>query len=310
MKKNKIILLAIIFSFLSIQIAFAQGCSDAGFCTVDSFKPDDSHSSDSLDTLKISSNQLKIGAFIGKADNSILVFGKYIEYSKILTKKFVVDAKLTSIAQNGNEIFVYGISDAFINANYRANDQLKITLGGKIPLSNANRIYNNLSLPMDYQQSLGTFDLIFGIGTEIKNIQLVAAIQQPLTQNNNQFIASTYSSDSKLSKFQSTNSYKRAGDVLLRVSYPLDLTSKIKFTPSILPIYHLTNDKYTDEINVTKEIIGSKGLTLNGNIYLDYRLNKNSFLQFNLGVPFLIRESRPDGLTRSFVANVEYRIKF
>ena len=72
----------------------------------------------------------------------------------------------------------------------------------------------------------------------------------------------------------------------------------------------MTNDKYTDELNVEKEILGSQGLTLNGNIYFDYEVDSKNALQLNLGAPFIVRDSRPDGLTRSFIANLEYRIKF
>jgi hypothetical protein len=227
-----------------------------------------------------------------------------------LSKKFGLDAKLTTIDQKGNRISTFGLSDFFVNANFKVSEKVKLTLGTKIPLSNANKTYNNLPLPMDYQASLGTLDLIFGIGYEIKKIQFVAAIQQPLTQNNNQFIATNYPVDSKLNSFQSTNKFERSGDVLLRVSYPININSKLKLTPSILPIYHLTNDKYTDEFNVKKEIIGSQGLTLNGNTYIDYEFNSKNIIQLNVGMPFIVRDIRPDGLTRSFIANLEYRIKF
>lgn len=77
-----------------------------------------------------------------------------------------------------------------------------------------------------------------------------------------------------------------------------------------MPIYHLTKDKYTNEFNIKKEIIGSQGLTLNGNAYIDYEFNSKNIIQLNLGIPFIVRDARPDGLTRSFIANLEYRIKF
>lgn len=299
------------FSFLTISLlialinySFGQGCSDAGFCTMNSFKP----SSD--DSLKAINNQFKIGVFYGSADNSISVYGNYFEYNRLLNEKIGLDLKLTTLAQNGNNISVFGLSDLFLNVNYKAIEKLKITLGAKIPLSDASKSLSNMPLPMDYQASLGTFDLIFGISSEIKEIQLVVAIQQPLTQNNNQFFAGIYPENSLLRKFQSTNKFKRSGDVLLRVSYPISLNQKFKLTPSILPIYHLANDKYTDEFNVEQEIIGSQGLTLNGNIYLDYEIKRKNIIQINMGMPFIVRDSRPDGLTRSFIANLEYRIKF
>jgi len=300
----KFILIATTLFCLITNYSFGQGCSDAGFCTMNSFKPNSSESTQVLN------NQFKIGAFFGNADNSISVYGNYLEYNRQFSSKFGLDVKLTTLAQNGNGISAFGLSDIFINANYKASEKVKLTLGAKIPLSSASNTSNNLPLPMDYQLSLGTFDLIFGIGYEIKKIQFVAAIQQPLTQNNNQFIATNYPINSKLRTFQSTNKFERSGDVLLRVSYPINITSKLKLTPSILPIYHLTNDKYTDEFNVKREIIGSQGLTLNGNAYLDYEINSKNIIQLNLGMPFIVRDSRPDGLTRSFIANIEYSIKF
>lgn len=284
--------------------SYGQGCSDAGFCTINSFKPN------STDSTKATSNQFKIGTFFGSADNSISVYGSYFEYNRQLNKKFGLDAKLTSLAQNGNGLSVFGLSDFFVNANYKASERIKLIVGAKIPLSKANKTFDNLPLPMDYQASLGTFDLIVGIGYEIKKIQFVAAIQQPLIQNDNQFIAPNYPINSKLRGFQSTNKFERSGDILIRVSYPIKVNSKLKLTPSILPIYHLANDKFTDELNIKREIKGSQGLTLNGNAYLDFEINTKNYLQLNVGMPFVVRDARPDGLTRGFIANLEYRIKF
>ncbi len=307
MTKLKLILLSSSLLCFLTNFTFAQGCSDAGVCTINSFKP---NTKDSADNKEVVNNQFKIGAFLGNADNSIFVYGSYLEYNRQLGKNFGFDAKLTSLAQNGNGISAFGLSDIFLNANYKASEKLKFTIGSKIPLSNANNTNNNLPLPMDYQASLGTFDLIFGIGYEIKKMQFVVAIQQPLTQNDNRFITTNYPADSKLREFQSTNKYQRSGDVLLRISYPININSKLKLTPSLLPIYHLTNDKYTNEFNITKEIIGSQGLTLNVNVYMDYEINRKNIIQLNVGVPTIVRDIRPDGLTRSFVANIEYKIKF
>ncbi|MES2558952.1 MAG: hypothetical protein V4590_04390 [Bacteroidota bacterium] len=304
MEKFKRVLIITILCTLCTNYSYGQGCSDAGLCTVNSHKP---HSSDSTVALN---NQFKTGAFFGKADHAIAVYGGYIEYNRQVGKKLGLDVKLTTLAQQGNGIAVFGFSDIFINANYRVGEKVTLTAGAKIPLSSAAKMDGNLPLPMDYQASLGTFDLLFGIGYEIKKIQFVAAIQQPLTQNDNQFIAGSYPANSRLRTFQSTNTFQRSGDVLLRVSYPLNIHPKLTVTPSILPIYHLANDKYTNELNVETAIKGSQGLTLNGNVYVDYEINNKNRLQLNFGAPFIYREARPDGLTRSFIANVEYSIKF
>ena len=304
MKKNILRTLLTVILFVTFNQMHAQGCSDAGFCTMESFKPHDS------DSVVAKNNQFKIGFSFGSADNDIAAIGNYLEYNRTFNPQFGIDAKLTSLSQFGNDISTYGLSDIYINANYKPSPKLSFTLGAKIPLSNGNKTNDNIPLPMDYQSSLGTFDLIFGVGYEFKKIQFVAAIQQPLTQNSNQFVAENYPANSALSTFQTTHKFKRSGDLLLRISYPVNLGEKLRLTPSILPIYHLTNDKYTDALGIEKPIEGSEGLTLNGNLYLDYAVTKNNALQLNLGMPFLTRTARPDGLTRSFAANIEYRIRF
>lgn len=303
--RDKIYLfLTIIFATLSINFTYSQGCSDAGVCTINSLKPADENSDD------IQKNALKVGAFVGSADHSILVYGSYLEYNRVFNDRFGAALKLTSMGQNGNDIGVFGISDVFVNANYRVAEKLQFTLGAKVPLSDASKTHNNLALPMHYQASLGTLDLIIGVGYSIEKLQIVAALQQPLTQNNNQFLANSYPTNSALRNIESTNKYIRRADVLLRVSYPFALGDKFMLTPSLLPIYHLSEDKYTNEEGVEKKIEGSQGLTFNGNIYLDYNINSTNKLQFSIGAPFFARESRPDGLTRGFVANLEYRIAF
>lgn len=259
---------------------------------------------------KIIDYQFKIGMIYGKADYSISVIGNYFEYNLRLSENFGMDFKINTISQNGNGISTYGLSDIFINANYSLIENFNISLGAKIPLSKSNNKKDDIVLPLDYQPSLGTYDIIFGLAYQIEKFQLAAAVQYPLTENENQFKSSDYPTSSKLSEFQSTNKYKRGWDVILRVSYPIDLTKDLLLTPSILPIYHMANDKYSLNSINELQIEGSSGLTLNGNVYFDYELSSNQALQLSFAMPFITRENRPDGLTRAFVANLEYRIKF
>lgn len=294
----------LIFLSLCFYISRGQGCSDAGFCTINSFKPG------TPDSLVLLRNQVKSGVFYGAADHSITVYGSYIEYNRQLNEKWGADLRLTSLGQTGNDISVFGLSDLYLNTSYKINNRFTATAGIKIPLTRADREKNNLPLPMDYQASLGTFDFIFGVGYSLKKIQLVLAIQQPISQNANRFFADQYPPGSKLRDLHPTNHFKRMADVLFRASYPIVLSKKIRVTPGILPIYHLKDDRYTDASGVEKEIVGSQGLTLNGNLYIDYEINRMHAFQFNAGVPFITRDRRPDGLTRSFIVNLEYQLRF
>jgi hypothetical protein len=281
-----------------------QGCSDAGFCSINSFKPQLSDSSAKY------KNQLLIGSFYGGADNAIAVYGSYLEFYRQINSKLGLDAKITSLGQSGNGITAFSVSDLFLNLDYKLIDQFKLTIGTKIPFSGANQAKNGLPLPMDYQSSLGTVDLILGFAFDWNKLMIASAIQQPFTQNDNQFLSSRYPISSPLRQFQSTNQFRRKGDVLIRIAYPVIDHGRCKVTASLLPIYHLANDQYTDDLNIVRDINGSKGLTLNGNLFFDYHINSKKSIQLNAGVPFIVRDARPDGLTRSFIVNLEYKIKF
>ncbi|MCF8372678.1 MAG: hypothetical protein K9H64_13695 [Bacteroidales bacterium] len=300
---NKIVFIVIMVSMTTL--AKGQGCSDAGFCTMNSLKPGQADSSSNF------LNQIKVGLSVGKADHDILIVANYLEYHQAITEKFSMDAKLSSISQSGNGISVFGLSDILLSGNYALSTKTAFTLGVKIPLSNANKKHEGMTLPMDYQSSLGTFDLIAGFSYQIKKLQIVAAIQQPLTQNENKFIPWINPDYPEFTDFQSTFEFQRSGDVLVRLSYPFEIGKKIKLTPGILPIYHLSNDKATFILEQdTEEIEGSKGLTLNVNAFLDYQLSSKSAIQFNVGMPLITRNVRPDGLTRSFIGTLEYRFMF
>jgi hypothetical protein len=295
--------ITLIYFFLSLSATatYAQGCSDAGVCSLNAFKP-----AGPEDELR---NHFKIGVTNGLADYDITVFGGYVEYGRKVNEHWGFDAKMAALGQSGNDISSFGLSDIYLNANYHFSEKTGLTVGTKIPLNMADKRKDGLALPMDYQSSLGTLDLVLGISHEINKLQIVAALQQPLSDNENAFVPEAYPSSSKLREIPSTNGFQRAGDVLLRLSYPLKINDRLNITPSILPIYHLSEDKFLTT-NGTANIEGSKGFTLNGNVFVDYRIGEKGKLQLSLASPFIVRESRPDGLTRGYVVGLEYGVRF
>jgi hypothetical protein len=293
MRKKLLVLIVLISTFT----AFGQGCSDAGFCTLENFQV---QSNDSLDY----KNSFKVGVNLGSADNDVSVFGSYLEYNRKLSKIVDIDVKLNYLSQSISGFSSSALSDAYLVSNFKINPKTRASLGFKIPFTNGNLKDNGIALPMDFQPSLGTFDLILGLSQAYNNLSFALAVQQPLTQNENQFLAPLGSG------YFSTNNYKRAGDVLFRATYLYKINDKWSLSPSLLPIYHLANDKFTDAANIEREINGSSGLTLNGNAYLNYQVNTRNSIELSLGIPLVVRDARPDGLTRGFVANLEYKIKF
>lgn len=298
MKFFKVVIKSIFIAFLSFQTIKAQGCSDAGFCTISGNSP----------SFKLPwampKNHLKVGVFFGKADHSIYIWGNSLQYTREFNQKWSADVKINTLSQSGY-ITTSGFSDVFLSANYQVLPKLHLTFGAKLPLSDASKTKNGIPLPMDYQSSLGTFDLITGMGYSIEKIMLNLAIQQPLSQNNNAFF-----SDGVFSDMVSTNEFKRSGDILLRISYPFNVSEHFLITPSFLPIYHLSNDQYRNKAGELISIENSKGLTLNLSCYADYQFDKRNKLQLNMGFPVITRKIRPDGLTRAFVTSLEYTHSF
>jgi hypothetical protein len=300
--KNQFFLVSFILSAFTINLAVGQGCSDAGICTaVDALKP----SSNLFQTNEKAS--IGVGAGVGLADNGITVFNQYVQGKWYASNKLNFDLRLTSIAQSGAEYTGFGLSDVYINTTFKLK-QSHATIGFKLPLANGNHTHTiqnlNTALPMDYQASMGTTDLLLGLAKSFGNISLNAGFQNPLTQNKNTFVNNV-----AFAKFETTNQYQRASDVMLRVAYSnKQKTKKIKITPALLAIYHTANDKYTNTNGEQNDILDSKGLTLNANLFADYSINKTQKLQASLGAPLVARKVRPDGLTRLMAFNIQYTL--
>jgi hypothetical protein len=292
--------------FLILMISdfsFAQGCSDAGICSVGSgFNSDE----------KELKNNIEIAAIFGTGDADITYISPYIAYTRKFNDKFSLSTKVTFSSANGDLGTSTSFGDAFLIGNYTfkeiKNKQWSVLAGWKFPFTNSNRKVNGNALPLDYQSSLGTVDLFLGTNLKYKKWDFNAVIQIPVINNNkNSYFDELSVSDD----FPTTNLFERKSDALFRTTYTVKPTnSKFTFKPNVLFIYHLGEDTFENQLNQRETIEGSDGLTINGNLLTVYQLNKRNSIEFSLATPFLVREIRPDGLTRGFVAGVNYRILF
>ncbi|WP_428224929.1 hypothetical protein [Flavobacterium sp.] len=303
MIRTKIKFLSIALVSLGAQSFWAQGCSDAGFCSVGNpFKV-------AQQNVK---NQLEIGAGYGLGEEGTTIVNSYLSYTRLFSEKFGVNAKFTGQMANGDFGTRANVGDVFLTGNYKFNpnsDNAKWSglLGLKIPLTGANDKINNVSLPMPYQSSLGTFDIIAGVETSLKKFDFNLAAQIPLNDNKNSYLTSL----APTAKFESTNLFHRQPDVLFRSTYKLLFANeKLTLKPNLLFIYHLGNDSYENQFGKRVTIEKSSGLTINGNVIANYKLGESSSIETSLAGPFLFRESRPDGLTRSFTFGVSFKQGF
>jgi hypothetical protein len=305
---KKIILAAIILVYPASRL-LSQGCSDAGVCTIHSIKNNTGPANDDND------NDLALGFAFGKGERNISYYTPYVQYTRSLNSRTSLTAKASFAFISGELANTNGLSDLFVSVNHafdtKGKWQKSFIAGIKVPFDQSDIIKDGKHLPMPYQTSLGTTDLVLGVNYIRNDFGITLAIQQPLTSTNgNHFLPESYPANSLAQNYLPTNEFSRKGDVLLRFSYNYKLAEKLSVRPSLLGIYHEANDTYLDANKVRMKIPNSNGLTLNGNIFLDYAFNNGSGLELSIGAPFIIREKRPDGLTRSVVASVEYKFSF
>ncbi len=300
----KYVILPLLILLAHASETFSQGCSDAGVCTIQGIKPESV--SDSGTT---KNNRILVGITFGMGQHKVLAFTPYAEYSRMIGNHFSLSGRFNYGFREGELAGTNSPADFMLSGSYTFLNHFTATAGIKIPLNDANKKKDGLPLPMNYQTSLGTIDLLLGFGYHFRRFSFTAGYQQPLTQNNNQFLATDYPEDSPEFKYYSTRKYHRASDVLLRLSAVAVQSKKFILIASILPIYHVKNDTYEDTTGMRITLSGSQGLTLNINAILQYRITSSQTLELNLGAPALARKVRPDGLS-NFAVSLEYKISF
>lgn len=296
---------------LSVQNISAQGCSDAGICTIHSVKGNtEFHPPE-----KGNNNELRIGFGYAIGEQSINNYTWHAEYTRLLKKNIFIAGKINYASVTGELANTSGPGDLFLTVTKVLSNnnkwQQSLIAGIKVPLNGAGKIGKGIKLPMPYQTSLGTTDLLLGINMTRHSFGASLAWQQPVnSSNNNGFLSSDYPSSGLSTKYWSTNEFKRKSDWVVRLSYSIMAGPKISIRPGLLAIYHSANDSYVDENNREVRIGGSKGLTLNSNVFVHLYFKKGNGLALSIGAPFVTRDQRPDGLTRKFVSSLEYVVLF
>ncbi|MFN7708466.1 MAG: hypothetical protein ACK5QE_07385 [Sphingobacteriia bacterium] len=296
----------LLVAVLMPTLAKAQGCSDAGFCTITG-----SHGQ-SIDSLH---NRLEIGNVYAVAEEDVQVNTQYITYRRQFGARWAASVKTTFSTAWGNFGTRGHFGDVYGTGFYTLSHpsvpkkvMWNALLGVKVPTNLGNLKINQNPLPIVYQSSLGTVDAIAGLNATIESWTLDAAVQLPVVQSNrNSFFAEQSGTD----VFPSTNLFERRPDALLRVTYNYQTDDRrLTVRPNLLAIYHLGEDTFEDALGKRQDIKGSDGLTLNINLIADYFWVPRHGLELSVAGPLVVREERPDGLTRGLTAGLAYIARF
>ncbi len=291
------------FIILICSFSYGQGCSDAGICSIGNAF------SSVIDSTK---NQIEVGNVFGKGLEDVVYISPYVSYTRQFNTRFSLTTKITYSQASGSFGTRGNIADAFLIGNYKFseknNKQWSSLFGVKIPFTGSNDKINNFSIPLDYQSSLGTYDLFLGADLKYKKWNFNTAIQIPVINSNANSYFDEYSASDD---FSTTNLFERKSDVLFISMYTFKSKSqKFTYKPNFLFIYHVGNDSYEDIFGNRQEIQDSEGLTVNANLISNYKINETNSIEASLAFPVVVREIRPDGLTRAITLGINYKYSF
>lgn len=283
----------IIVSILGLSfLSMGQGCSDAGLCTVSGLD-----SGLDKDDMPVTA---RYSTIFGLGEQSVFHVTTQFEVVIPTFKHQIVQIKMPYNFTFGNLGNISGLGDLSISLNQNVfsgkDSRLNIIAGAKIPSNDGNKSKDGFPLPMAYQPSLGTYDLIIGISYLYKKWHFGFGYQHPFGHNLNEFQHS-YNNPANFNNYNESYHLQRADDIMLRLERQFNVNN-LTLLFGALPIYHLGNDK----IKGGQIVQNSSGLTLNLNAKAEKKLKNNWIIDLALAAPIIAREARPDGLTRSFVA--------
>lgn len=294
----------------------AQGCSDAGFCTMGAMKPDQPYQK----KLGLKLRSLTLTQYTGYTDHDDYIHSYIADFNFGINEKTSLQLKLPYTFTTGPLGSLNGLGDISISAtrNLFSSEKLQwnATVGGKIPTGKANgKTDAGRTLPMYYQTTLGTYDVVVGTSLITEKWLIATGYQVPLNTNNAHDFKWGVWNDTDLIEtvrgYKTSNQLRRGHDIMLRVERNfrfLNFNANI----GILNVYRPNKDI----ISVPKdggrrgEVDGTQGFatTLLGG--LGYRLTARSGLSFMGGYRLRKRAAQADGLSRIWVANFSYEYKF
>jgi hypothetical protein len=300
----------IVFLFIStlhFQV-MGQGCSDAGFCSIGNLAI---QGKDSLDQKQ----KITFSIPIGRGDESVVVLTPSIQYDNLISDEFTVQVKVTGNYAAGSLGKASGPGDIYLSGIYSFNNKkikTSVTIGTKLPLNSGNLQSQGRSFPMQYQSSLGTVDMIAGLSAVYRSWQFSVGLQQPVSGTNGNNFLPVHWEGEEAGRYPPSNNFNRKADILLRTAHNFFVGERFSLNAGLLGIYHLGEDTYTDTSvdDHPVSIKGSEGVTVNMTLAVYWEMSDRLKLGFTTGVPLVVREVRPDGLTRSFVVAPELRWSF
>jgi hypothetical protein len=291
---------------------FAQGCSDAGFCTMGAMKPDQPYNK----KVQLRLRTMELSFYRGTTTLTPVIYVATADFNFSLNQKNTFQLKVPYQFVSGRLANTGSVGDISLcfTRNIFSSDKfdLNLSVGGKIPTNQSDKSVDGRPLPMYYQTSLGTYDFIAGLSLINRKWLFATGIQIPLNENNNQFIWSAWKgTDEKayVDLYTQAKNLRRGIDVMLRVERNFRW-SQFNCSIGLLPIYRINRDEFTNSDNIRVIREDASGLALSGIVTAGYNFNTRSGVRLLIGHKIIQRDLNPDGLTRELVNSVTYIYRF
>ncbi len=291
----------------------SQGCSDAGFCTMGAMKPDQTFSR----RVNFKLRSFELSFYRGTSTLSPVIYSMTADLNFGLSDKLGLQIKMPYQWVTGRFANTEGVGDISLSLtqNLVRNRQYDVnfTLGAKIPTNNSTlTAENGLQLPMYYQTSLGSYDIIAGLSFLTSKWLIAFGYQQALTANENAFRYGEwvgFGDREYLSSYDVGVGLRRGSDIMLRVERSVRFINwAVSF--GMLPIYRITPDKGIIQTREDAGEIKTTGLALSYLTGVTYHINTTSSVKMLYGYKLLDRKTNPDGLTRDDVFTFGYLMRF
>lgn len=314
MQRAYILISVFFFLLTSHRLLLGQGCSDSGFCTMGALKPDQPFSK----KVAIRLNSVEITQHFGLTKYNDRIHSTFVDANISIGSKTNFHARLPAYTIiEGNMPTTTGWGDLFINLSRRivATDQHQIhfSLGAKIYTSQPDkRSSDGLPMPLYQQTTYGSNDLNGGITFINRQWMFSLGYQRALNQIRNEFTTEQWVGHSLydvVKVYDRSSGLQRGDDLMFRAERNFRL-SRFNFYIGTLNLWRVTQDKTLNESGQLTSVEGSQGLASNLLLGGGYQFNSRSGVRLLTSTRLKERDANPDGLSRDFIVQLSYIVRF